>query len=68
MNPAKRVLVRTQKFVVDHKVAIAVATTAVVTTVVVKKACSGTIESMRDFIEREGLLDKFNETFNDVTY
>lgn len=58
MNPAKNALVRTQKFVVDHKVAIAVTTTAAVGVVINRR----TVRVYNAFLEQKGLLDEFLNT------
>ena len=65
MNVIKKTASRTKKFVTDHKVAIAVTTTAAVTAIVVKTVIGTQVESMHDFLEREGLLGEFYATFED---
>lgn len=67
MNPAKRALVRSAKFVSDHRTPIAVVTTAVVTTIVVKKTVGNMHKAAIDFMAEKGILDEYYATFEDVT-
>lgn len=66
MNPAKRAAARTVKFVADHRVAIAIVTTAATTAVVVRKVAGAAHDNAINFIESEGLLEKFNATFEEI--
>jgi hypothetical protein len=55
MNPVKKALARTQTFVADHKVGIAVVATAAVTAgVMVKIQHSATVQWI-DFLESKGI-------------
>lgn len=65
MNPAKKAIARTAKFVADHRVAVAVVTTATVTTVVVRKTVGNMLTNATDFIAEKGLLEEFHATFED---
>lgn len=55
MNNAKRAVVRTRKFVRDHKVAIAVTATAVTCIAINRMA----LKQHDDFLREHGLYDEF---------
>jgi len=67
MNPAKKALTRSVKFVSDHRMPIAIVTTAVVTTVVVKKTVGNMHKAAIDFMSEKGILEEYYATFEDVT-
>lgn len=62
MNPVKNALVRTHKFVSDHKVAIAVATTATVCTVVHLRV----VRNMNGRLREIGVFDEFWNTTSEL--
>jgi hypothetical protein len=62
MNPAKRAITLSLKFVSDHRTPIAVVTTAVVTAVVVNRILGKKLESAYDFIDENGLTHEFVES------
>lgn len=66
MNRAHRALVRTQQFVSDHRVAIAVITTATATTAAMVAMQKGAVREVNDFLESKGLLEEFHNRFNDL--
>lgn len=59
MNAAKLAAARTKKFVSDHKVGIAVVTTAAVTTAVMIKLNRTAVGQWNDFLTEHDLMDKF---------
>jgi len=59
MNPVKKAAARVQEFVSDHKVAIAVTTTAVVTTAVMIRVNRGAVRQWNDFLAERGLTNEF---------
>ena len=59
MDAAKNALARTQQFVSDHKVAIAIGVATTVTAVGCILIQRSAIESWNEFLKREGLFDKF---------
>lgn len=59
MNTAKLVLARVKQFAEDHKVAIAIIATAVVTTVLVAKLQKGALAECHEFIDSRGLGEDF---------
>lgn len=61
----KKAASATGKFVSDHRVAITAVTTAVITTIVVKKTMDNMNESAYDFMAKHNLLDEFYATFED---
>lgn len=65
MNHAKRALVSSKNFVVAHKLPIAIAATAVTTTVVVRRVIGSRMEAAEQFIEEKGLTVEFLKTFLD---
>jgi hypothetical protein len=65
MTRTKNALARTQKFVSDHRVALTIAATAVITTVVVNKTKDNMYASAKDFIESKGLLDEYYASAED---
>lgn len=62
MNHAKRALSRTQKFVSDHKVAISVTATAVVTATACLALNRRNLKVMNEFLTEKGLLEEFWNT------
>jgi hypothetical protein len=66
MNAAKKTLARTQKFVADHKVAIAVVTTAAATSAVWFKTTAGAVRQFNEFLDEKGLLEEFHATFDEI--
>lgn len=62
MNPAKRVLARTQQFVSNHKVAIAVVASTAVTAAACLKLNKRNINQMNEFLTEKGLFDEFWNT------
>lgn len=65
-NAAQKTLVRTKKFVTDHKVAVTVVTTAAVTSAVWFKMTAGAVRQFNEFLGEKGLLEEFHETFNNL--
>lgn len=61
----KKAATSTTKFVSDHRVAITAVTTAVITTVVVKKTIGNMHKSALDFMAKEGILDDYFASFED---
>jgi hypothetical protein len=59
MNIAKKALHRTQKFVADHKVAVAVTLTAVTTVVVMDKLRGGALTDHVEFLKEKDLHDEY---------
>lgn len=59
MNPVKKTIAATKEFVSDHKVAIAVVTTAAITVAVVRKMQVSGLKEAYEFIEAKGLNDDF---------
>lgn len=60
-NPLHNVVARTQEFVADHKVAIAVTITAVTTTVVMAKLRGGALKDHFEFLDERGLTDEYSQ-------
>lgn len=65
MNAAKKAFSRTQQFVTDHKVAIAVVTTATATSAVWYKTTAGAVRQFNDFLNEKGLLEEFRSTLEE---
>lgn len=61
MNKVSNAFNRSKEFVVDHKIALTVFTTATVTAVVSKKMFGAAYETATDFIAERGLTDDFNQ-------
>lgn len=59
MNPAKRALARTQEFVSDHRVAIAIGVATTVTAVGCVLIQRSAIEGWNKFLTEKGLIDEF---------
>lgn len=59
MNPIKKTVAAAKEFVQDHKVAIAITATAVVTTTVLLKLRSADIKNLNEFLDERGLTDEF---------
>lgn len=59
MNRAKKAIVRTQQFVSDHKVGIAITATAAATTAVMVKVRNADIKRLNEFLDEHGLTEKF---------
>lgn len=66
MNPAKKFVARTQQFVTDHKVAIAITATATVTTGAFVKVVRGIVSERDEFLTENGLLEKFYSRFDNL--
>ncbi len=66
MNAAKKALSRTKNFVTDHKVAIAIVTTAAATTAVCVKFQHGAIREVNNFLTEKGLYEEFHNRFNNL--
>lgn len=64
MNRAKLAFARTNKFVSDHRVAIAVTVTAAATTAVLMKVRNADIARLNEFLDEHDLLEKFNAPNN----
>lgn len=64
MDNLKKLALRTQQFVTDHKVAIAVTSTATVTTAGAVRVIRGIVQQRDDFLAENGLLEKFYETLD----
>jgi hypothetical protein len=62
----KKATSRTVQFVSDHRMPIAIVTTAAVTGVLVKKWTGNMHESAINFITEKGLLEEYYTTFEDV--
>lgn len=63
MNP-KNVALSAKNFVTNHKVAIAVVTTAAVTTAMCVKMQRGAIAQVNEFLTEKGLYEEFQNRFN----
>lgn len=59
MDPVKNALKRTQEVVSDHKVEIAVFVAVAITGFVCIKIQRSAINGWNDFLEQEGLIEKF---------
>ena len=59
MNAAQKAVASTKKFVSDHKVAIAVVTTATVTTAAMIKLNKSAVQEWNDFLEKHNLTEQF---------
>ena len=62
MNIVKKTAVRTQNFVANHKVAIAVTATAAVTIGAAASVVRNIVTQRDEFLAENGLLEKFYET------
>jgi hypothetical protein len=60
-NTAKKTLVTTKNFVVNHRLAIAVPATIIATALIIKKYNEGVTEEAIQFIDDMGLTSEFNE-------
>lgn len=58
---AKQAFARTKTFVTDHKVPIAIVTTAAATAAVMTKAHKGAMESVQEFLDENDLMDKYTD-------
>lgn len=65
MNAAQKTLLRTKKFVTDHKVALTAVTTATATAAVCVKAQKNAINNVLDFLHEKGLYEEFQNYYND---
>lgn len=65
MDIAKKAFARTQKFVVDHKVAIAVTATAATTVAVMVKLRGAALEDLHEFLDARGLSDEYINFLNE---
>lgn len=65
MNAIKKARLSVEKFVTDHKVGIAIATTAVTTFVGCAAISRSAIAQREDFLKEKGLLDEFNAQFDE---
>lgn len=66
MNAIKKARNSAKKFVADHKVGIAIATTAVTTFVACAAVSRVAVAQREDFLQEKGLLDEFNAQFDEV--
>jgi hypothetical protein len=65
MNAIKKARVSVEKFVADHKVGIAVVTTAVTTFYACAAVSRAAVGQREDFLREKGLLDEFNAQFDE---
>lgn len=59
MNFAKKTLTRTKQFVVEHKVPIAIVTTAATTIAVMSKVTAGALNTHLEFLDEKNLTDEY---------
>lgn len=64
-NLPKKAVSSTANFISRHRMPIAITTTAVTTAYVVKKTIGAQLAYAKEFIQEEGLLEKFQATFED---
>jgi hypothetical protein len=62
MNPIKKTVARAKEFVSDHKIAIAVTATAVVTTTAFVAVIQRNQAEMNEFLTEHNLIDEFYST------
>jgi hypothetical protein len=65
MNNVQRAIVRTQKFVADHKVVLTATTTAAVTAAACGKVLHTVVKQRDEFLADNGLLEKFYATLTE---
>lgn len=58
-NPIKKATFRTVKFVSEHRVAVAIVTTASATAAVMLKVRSIDTERLNEFLDEKGLIEEF---------
>jgi hypothetical protein len=65
MDIIKKTRSSAKKFAADHKVGIAIATTAVTTFVACAAISRSAVAQREDFLREKGLLDEFNAQFDE---
>lgn len=66
MNPAKKTVLAAKNFVTSHKTPIAFVTGAAIGVAVTRRAIGAGLKEAYEFIEANGLTEKFVESSTDV--